>query len=444
MAIASIYNSNPESNCVDSLYNAIFNINHLGQGHCGIVSLNENGFSEEYKTGLVRELKLPWNMDGYCGLGNVNKIPDGQPLTIYDSGNLGNFALTFDGFIINDDDLRKELGGGFRSPYHAEIAGRLISQGKDIPDGIKTLANKIKGAFCIGIITEEGKSYAARCPLGTKPLIYGHHRNDEHGIITESRAFRKIGMIPERDIEPGEIVYIDDLGIHPAGRIEGRDRKICSFLWGYYSWVDSVIEGIPVKRVRKRAAAHLAEKDKKDGLKFDIVSSIEDSGKAYGEGYALAAEMPYLSTVIKYPYFQRSYDQRTQEKRDNEASGKVSTVDEDVKGNVIVINDDSVRRGTVTKFPVRYLRSAGAKEIHLRIGTPRNRAYCRFDFREDPDDSLIANRLKTDKEIAEIMDVDSIKFIEVDEFVDSIIRDSDLKEENLCLGCYTGDFSFLD
>lgn len=384
-------------------------------------------------------MQIPKDMRGYCGVGNVYKRNDHQPLTWRSD----EFALTFDGYIINEDELRKELGRDLITSHHAEITGRLICRGNDYLDGIKKLADKIKGAYCVGIVSKNGEAYAARCPLGVRPLMLGQGKKG-YGVISESRAFRKIAMKPERDFEPGEIVKIDEYGIRTLEKIQGKGRKTCSFMWGYYSWVDSVVDGVPVVTVRQRSIAKLAEKDKKRRLRADIASSIEDSGKAYGEGYGLAFRLPYLTTVPKYPYYFRSYDEETQEDRDDMASGKASTLDANIKGKRIVLCDDSIRRGTVTRNITRYLKNVGAEELHLRIGTPKNIAYCRFDFRDAPDETLIANELKTDKEIAKSLGADSIRFPEVDEFVEAITRDSDLTKDDLCLVCYTRDFSFLD
>jgi len=442
MGIALVHRLDRESNCISDLCGAIFNINHTGQEHCGIISYDGERFSRETERGLVRELKIPDNMNGYCGVGSVSNLSDHQPLVFYPY-----FALTSDVFMINRDELRGDMDA-FLSPFDPELAGRIISRGKDIPDGIEKLSKEMKGYYCLGIITENGESYIARCPLAVKPLMLGKGKGG-YAAITESRAFRKIGMRTVRDIKPGEILKIDEYGIHSVKTIKGKGRKICSFQWGYYAWVDSIIDGIPVSDVRERVIAKLAEKDKKAGLNLDIVSAIEDSGKAYGEGYGLHFGIPYLSTVIKYPYWVRSYE-RPKEKRSDEASGKVSSVDARIKDKVILICDDSIRRGTVTsEGPVKYTRDAGAKEIHMRIGTPRNTHYCEFDSRTAPDETLPANRYPTNEEMAGWLGVDSMDFPTVDEFVDAILESakmygSDLKRKDLCLGCYTGDFGFLD
>lgn len=442
MGIAVVHYFDKASNCSEGLRDAIFNINHTGQTRCGVVLNDGNDFYRVTRNGLVNELKIPGGLKGHYGVGSVSKFQDHQPLIFYPS-KLPRFALTFDGYIVNRDALRSKMDA-FLSPFDPELAGRIISQGDDFVGGIKKLAKAMKGCYCLGIVTEEGVSYAARCPLATKPLMLGSGKRG-HAAITESRAFRKIGMTPTRDFKPGEIVKMDENGAYTIDIIEGEGRKICTFLWGYKSWVDSVIEGIPVNRVRERVAAKLAEKDKKDGLAVDRVTAIEDSGIAYGQGYAFHAELPYFSIAIKYPYAPRSYDEPA-EKRVKVAKSKHSTVDDRVKGQRLVVCDDSLRRGTVTEGgPIDYLKEAGAKEIHVRFGTPRNRFYCRFDYIDAPDDTLPANRYPTDEALAELWGVNSVKFPDEDEFIAAIIEDSNLTRDDLCLGCYkSGNFSFLE
>jgi len=438
MGISLIHNFDKETKCANSIYGAIFNINHTGQEHSGIITSDGERLYRVAQEGLVRGLILPRDMKGYHGVGNVSKLNDDQPLIFYPS-KLPNFAMTYDGFIINRKKLKKGMDA-LLTPFDPELAGRIISRGKDIPDGIEKLAKEVKGNYSLGIITEEGKSYIARCPLGITPLMIGEGKNS-YGAITESRAFRKVEMKPMRDVKAGEIIMVDEYGPHLVKTIKGKGMKVCSFQWGYYAWVDSVIEGIPVVVVREEVGKIQAEKDK--DLELDMGTAIEDSGKAYGEGFSEHFGIPYKSSLIKFPYWVRSYD-RPEDKRGDEASGKISSVDERIKGKVILVFDDSLRRGTVTREgPIKYAKEAGAKEIHLRFGTPRNTCYCRFAPRSDPDNTLPANRFPRDKELAEFLGADSVGFPTVDEFVEAITKNGKLKREELCLGCYTGDFRFI-
>ena len=421
MGIVAVYNKK-KGNCFQSLYWGLVGINHTGQESCGFVTSKGSGLKRETYEGLVRVKKIDEiHLDGYCGIGNVNTILDRQP-RIYSTEDLGIYGISFDGFIVNNHELRKAVGETFSTPYQVELVGKLIGKGKNLLDGVENLAKEIIGTYCLGIVTEGGEVFAARCPLAITPLIFGE--NEEIcGISTESKGLTKMGMKIVRDLEPGEIVKIDDSGIHNLGYVEGkfgRGRKHCSFLWGYYSQPDSIIDGIPVNIVRELCGAKLAEYD--NGLDFDIVSSVPRSADAYAEGYARASKHPLSFTLIKDDYALRSYSRPTDEERRIEASKKLSVIPNRVLGKRVVVVDDSLRRGTQAEGgPFEMLREAGAKEIHVRYGTPRNICMCRFAERDRPDENLPANLYKTDEEMARYLGVDSVRFIEVKDFVDIII-----------------------
>jgi len=490
MGINVVNHYNKDSNCIPDLYWSLFNINHTGQESCGIFAYDGEFKKPLTHDGLVRELKVPEDYKGYCGIGNVNNFLEKQPMTFY-SPKLGNFALVFDGYIINRDDLRRKLGGTFSTKYDVETIGRVISEGNNFTDGIEILANSIVGNYCLGIISEDGGVIGARCPLGIKPLMFGEGKKG-NCIVTESRPFRKIGMELVRDLDNGEIVKCGDYGISTIKNVEGkkgRKRKTCSFWYGYFGWVDSIVEGIPINLPRERIGALHARKDIEDGLEVDVVIGMADSGKAYAEGYRneyfgnseakvkeieskmiklefyiknddhieaiqllndIKSIIPRIKYVqytegeIKYPYAIRSYN-RPKIIREVEAFQKYSTVDSRVKGKNVVITDDSVRTGNVfNEGPIRFLKAAGAKSIHVRIGSPKNIAFCRVDDIPMGGDSiLIANHLKTDKEIAEYFGVDSIRFPENNEYIYAIITGTNFTEDDFCWGCYNGDFSFL-
>lgn len=444
MGIAGIRHKDPRSSCLEDLYWALAGINHTGQECCGFVLSDGSDIHRETYKGLVGSME-PTDLDlnGYCGVGNVSYIVDSQPRP-YSTEDLGLYALTFDGFIVNETELRKEIRETFSTPYQVELIGKLIGQGRDIPTGIENLAKHIVGPYCIGIVTKDGRVFAARGPLAIKPLIYGENERG-YGVATESKGVKKMNMNIVRNLKPGEIIRVDESGVHSLGCVEGRFgrmRKHCSFLWGYFSAPDSVIDGIPVNVVRQRLAAILAERDK--GLDFDVVSPVPRSADPYAEGYAMASRHPFSSVLIKDDYALRSYTRPTQEKRTMTASKKLSVVKNRAEGKRILLYDDSLRRGTQTEGgPVIMLRNAGAKEVHMRFGTPRNDKMCRFAERDRPDEMLPANIYPTDEEIAEYLGVDSVRFPELEDFVKVLTELSGFTSDDFCWGCYKGgDFSF--
>ncbi|MFH1444996.1 MAG: phosphoribosyltransferase family protein [Nanoarchaeota archaeon] len=442
MGIAAI--NHKEENVLSYLNDALYQINHTGQEHCGI-AVYQPLFYDDNKNivrlsenGLVKELKIPENLESYFGIGAVSKSRDHQPI-YFENSPLGEFSIVFDGYIRNREQIKKDLGMGLLFGTDAEIAGQLIAKGDSFPDGITRMSEEIDGCYCLCTISEEGV-HAARDPTAMKPLLMGQGKRG-FGIISDSRAFRKIGMYPTRDFEPGEIVQMDKYGIRKIKMLPSKEIKHCSFLWGYYGWVDSVLDGIPVVLARENAVRGVAERDREAGIKIDLVSAIEDSGKAYGEGYAEIIGVPYKSTVIKYPYYPRSYD-TAKPRRRSVAHGKVSTVDPRLEGKSVVLWDDSLRRGTVMREMIDLIRKSGVAEIHLRFGTGRNTSFCTYDDRDQSDDVLPANRYSTDKELAEHFGVDTLGFVTTQEFAQGILEaqrmvgGDKIKLEDLCLDCY--------
>jgi len=441
MGIVVLNHNHDGENCIPHLKEAIFQINHTGQEHAGIGAYNPDLYDDERNiirytaNGPVRDLEIPKSVEAYSGIGNVSKHRDHQPLYFEDSP-LGQFSLTFDGYIGNMEEIKKQLRVPLFGKNDAELAAHLISLGDDFPDGVQKMSDLIDGCFTLGILTGDGELYAARCPKATKPLSYGRGKRG-FAAISESRAFRKIGMTYDGDFEPGQIVRIDNYGIHTVKRMPTKKIDVCSFLWGYYSWVDSYVDGVSVGAVREAAAKKVAKRDIENGLRIDVATSIEDSGKSYGEGAAEAFDVPYKSTLIKYPYYFRSYD-TPKNKRKGVAFGKVSTVDFRIEGKKMYIWDDSLRRGTVIHNLIDLLKKANPDEIHLRFGTPRNTHFCLYDYKDQPDDVLPANRYKTDEELAKFLKVDSVGFPTLDEWVKSIEETSNgnIDRKNLCLRCY--------
>jgi amidophosphoribosyltransferase len=260
-----------------------------------------------------------------------------------------------------------------------------------------------------------------------------------------------------RDLEPGEICALHSKGLQTIGKAEGpsgRKRRHCSFLWGYFSSPDSIIEEIPVNLPRERSAAEIAKIDLEEGLiNFDsgdiVVVPVPDSGKPYAEGYAkfmVTHEKPvwYSEGLLKYQHSWKSYLRGTQTQRDVEANHKLNVIENRVKGKKVILCEDSIRRGTqLGRGPIKFLKEAEVDEIHLRVGTPRNTKYCRFDERDKKDDTLIANQFTTDDEVADFYGVDSVRFISEDGFVRALTEGTDLTGDDFCLGCYEGNFDFL-
>jgi len=448
MAITLVYHNNPGGNCFVDLGVAAFDMTHAGQESYSLSVADGRHLGSVYGDGVIDLMGLGHGPHGFAGVGRNSSKPGIEPAISYSRG-MGNFSLAFDGFIVNGDGLREDWGGD----SDAELAARFIADANGFEKGITNLSEAAKGHFCIALVAEGGQAYAARSPLGVRTLIYGEGPKGR-AVVSESRALSHIGMRMVRDLEAGEIAEIDGSGLHTMKRLTGK-RHVCSFLWPYYQMPDCVVEGVPVALVKDRIGGYLGRMDRADGIGIDVACPVPDSGKGYEEGYAETYGCAHAELLKKYQYAGRSYERPGQSFRDLIAGVKLTVIPHKVRGKRIAAFDDSIRRGTQLVReggPIDLLKSAEPREVHVRICSPRNIAYCRCSPPEGgvyKDHELAANRFPNDMDLANHFDpadrkVKSVRFIGIEPFVSCITEGSSLTRADLCLGCYTGDFGFLE
>ncbi len=440
MAISLVYRSGRPNDGFMDLGFSTFDLTHAGQESHFMAVSDGREISRVYKNGFINVAELEQGPEGFVGVGRTSSKPGIRPTFGY-SSSMRNFCVAFDGYLFNGNELREKMGG----TDDADVVARFVADADGFEKGMENLANEARGHYCVNMVTEKGGAYSAVSPMMVRILSYGHGERGS-AVVSESRALSHIGMFLQRDLEPGEIAEIGPEGMETLKHLGGK-RRICSFLWPYYAMPDSVIQGIPAALVRQRIGRWHGRQD--DG-EYDIVCPVPDSGKVYPEGYSEQAGAPNREALKKYPFAGRSYDRPDQQYRDLIASLKITVIPSLAEGKRIVVMDDSVRRGTqLVKEggPVDLLRKAGAREIHLRVCSPRNLAYCRCSPPDNGgyhDDELAANNFGTDQKLADHLGIDSVRFIDIDPFVDSIIEGSDLTRDDLSLGCYTDDFGYLE
>lgn len=373
---------------------------------------------------------------------HVNQSPENpQPAKIKET-EMGQIALAFDGKIINKEELKT------KSPYligsEAGIMARLVASGKDPLKGLQNVFQNVKGPFCLVLLTLEG-IFAARDVLGIRPMISGRFLGDDKvgcGVASESACLEHIGMDLIRDIKPGEIIAITPDGFRTIHQFSGTSPMICSFEYGYWARISSVIESIWVDEVRRKAGTKLAS----TCPEVDIVSSFPMSGNAAAEGLHQASGIKY-QTVFDYNLEAggRSFLPFDSEAKTRRAKDKLLIVPPAVKGKRVVMVDDSIVEGRQTLSRISSIKKAGAEEIHLRIETPQMKHPCPFDI--TPRGKLLAID-HTVEEMRKILGVKTLGFNTIEDFVDAIISsqsekrkaENPVKIENICLGCFTGEF----
>lgn len=430
-----------EGDFLKDLFWETFYLQHLGEEYAGLSTWKEEKLRIRTHRGLFRPT-FSRDLDGMEGTEGIGYCGSAREPYFSDS-KIGKFSVCFSGNIINLSRLVerfKSFGHTFERGDDIEIIAKLLAQGSDVVDGIKKMIKEIKGAYSLLILTSEG-IYAVRCPSAHWPLVIGE-KQGAVVVASESGGFNNFGFRLLRDIGPGEIVLLKN------GRLETKDKilrdriQACSFNWVYTAFPGGVFEGIPVSLVRKRLGAILARRDIEKGFIPDIVAPVPDSGRFHAIGYfqefcrqmmgGTITKIPlYDEILLKFPYAGRSFTPQTQEARDLEADIKLLASGEDYTGKTVVINDDSIVRGTQTRRNlVPKLKSIGIEDIHFRISNPELLSYCPWG-KTTKKGEMLASRIPEREERIRFLGVESLEHNTIEDLVQAI----GLPLEQLCVDC---------
>lgn len=426
-------------------YYALHSLQHRGQEGCGIVSVSENGEMKRIKgIGLVTEVFNNDNLKtltGSSAIGHVRYSTAGgggienvQPFMF--RHNSGDFALAHNGNLVNSVQLRKYLedrGSLFQSTSDSEIIAHLIK--KNVVERynprifhIVEALNMIEGAFAFVIMTKN-RLYAARDKYGLRPLSIGKI-GDGYVVSSETCAFSVIGAEFVRDVEPGEVVTIDENGVRSRKFSEYKRYAMCAMEYIYFSRPDSDIEGVNVHTFRKESGKLLW---KEAPAAADIVLGVPDSSLSAAMGYAEASGLPYEMGLIKNRYIGRTFIQPSQEMRDKGVKMKLSAVKSIVGGKSVALIDDSIVRGTTSLRIVRMLRGAGAREVHVRIASPMIKYPCFYGVDISSYKELLCSE-RNSEEARQIIEADSLAFLSVESLLEAG------KRSDLCTACFCGNY----
>jgi amidophosphoribosyltransferase len=453
------------NDCVNDLFFGVDYHSHLGTVRGGLAVKNSGGYqrfikditTSQFRSKFKKELA---KLHGNKGIGVISDFDD-QPLII--KSHLGAFAICTVGRINNLEELAKESlrNGSHFSEMHGgeinptEMVATLISQGSSFEEGILKVQDLIEGSCTLLILTNDG-IYAARDKYGRTPLIIGKKAGNI-AVTMETCAFPNLGYEVERDLGPGEVVFIGKNGVEQ--KVAPKERlQICSFLWVYYGYPASSYEGINVEHVRYKCGSYLAQNDDVD---IDLVAGIPDSGTAHGLGYANQVNAPYSRPFVKYtPTWPRSFMPQDQTVRDEVARMKLIPIKEQINDNRLLFCEDSIVRGTQLRKTVERLFDYGAKEVHMRPACPPLVYGCKFlNFSRSKSEldlagrwaikELIGENIKDPKEyvnpdsdnyrdmvnvIRKRLHLTSLRYQRLEDLVKAI----GLPKEKLCTYCWDG------
>ncbi|MEC9140420.1 MAG: amidophosphoribosyltransferase [Chloroflexota bacterium] len=434
----------PGEDAARAAFFGLFSLQHRGQESAGIAVSDGINISCRKEMGLVSQAFHEFDLSrlqGHIAIGHTRysttgstHLSNAQPLEV--EGVHGRLALAHNGNVINAlplrDEMERDWGCRFATATDSEVIAQMLANapGKDWNERITYLMRRLQGAYSLTVLTEN-TLIAIRDPLGVRPLCIGVY-NGGWVVASESCALDQIGASLLRELEPGEAIQIDADGQRTILNGNEGKRSICSFEYIYFARPDSILEKRPVHSARREMGKQLALQAPVDA---DMVMGIPDSAIAAGVGYAEAAGIPYQEGLIKNRYVGRTFIQPDQKLRDLGVRLKFNPLPEVLTGKRVVVVDDSIVRGTTTPHVVNLLRSAGAKEVHLRVCAPPIVSPCHFGVDMASKGELLAAQ-KSIEEIREFIGADSLEYLTVDGLFKAIGKEAN----QCCAACFTGQY----
>ncbi len=431
--------------CASDVYYGLFSLQHRGQESCGIATNDDASIECVKGMGLVSDVlssdKIA-NLKGDIAIGHVRystaggSVPENaQPIvTQYSKGTL---SIAHNGNLTNANELKRELedqGAIFHTTTDSEVIAYLIAQKRSsnpsVEEAVKEVMGIIKGGYAL-LVMSPRKLIAARDPFGLKPLVMGK-LDDAVIFCSETCALEAVGAEFIRDINPGEVVIVENGDIRSIDSGLVRPMKKCVFEYIYFARPDSVIDGISVAEARREAGRILA---RKHPCECDIVIGVPESGIDAALGFAAESGIPYEKGFVKNSYVGRTFIKPSQEQRQQAVKIKLNPISAVVNGKRVVIIDDSIVRGNTIANQVNMLRNAGATEVHVRISSPPFMHPCYYGTDVPDEDYLIACQ-HTIPEIRDIIGADSLGYLEPGD-LDEMLGGDDFR---YCDACFTGDY----
>ncbi len=432
------------SEAANLTYLGLHALQHRGQESAGIVASDKNELHSHRGMGLVADVftaGLLAGLKGDSAIGQVrystagiSHLKNAQPFRVEYAG--GKLAVAHNGNLTNAQALRHELeqsGAIFQSDSDTEVIIHMIARSKEptIERKVVEALRRVQGAYTLVFLTEN-KLIAVRDPYGFRPLVIGRLKTG-FVVASETSALDLIEAEVVREVGAGEMVVVDDEGLHSSQPFQAPRLGRCIFELIYFAKPDSNIFGTSVYEVRKKMGAQLARESPIDA---DLVIAVPDGGVPAAIGYAKESRIPYDVGLIRSHYVGRTFIEPQQSIRHFGVKLKLAAVREALKGKRVVVVDDSIIRGTTSRKIVSMLRNAGATEIHLRISSPPSAWPCYYGIDTPSRKELIASSHSVE-EIARYVTASSVSYLSL-EGLGQAVGDPELK--SFCTACFTGTY----
>lgn len=426
-------------------YLGLYALQHRGQESTGIVATQGAGRPHHVHRamGLVADVfneKILEKLEGRLAIGHVrystagaSQLSNAQPFCATTDG--GPIAVAHNGNLVNAIPIRKELEGRgaiFSTTADSEVIVQLLARSRERTQEERLIdsLSRVKGAFSLVMLTGDAL-IAARDPHGFRPLSLG--RLDGAWVVaSETCALDLIGASYERDVEPGEVVVIRRGRLRSLRPFKKECERFCIFEYIYFARPDSNLNGHNVYEFRKELGRVLA---REHPIAADVVVPVLDSGNAAALGYAEESGIPYEQAMIRNHYVQRTFIEPTQSIRHFGVKVKHNAVKATLQGKRVILVDDSIIRGTTLTKLVTLLRSAGAREVHLRISSPPTIGPCHYGINTPTREELIAHRCSV-TEIRDLLGADSLGYLSLE----GLRRCGETLKRTYCDACFSDEY----
>jgi len=427
-------------------YFGLYALQHRGQESAGIAVADGCQISNYKHMGLVNDVfkeETLKSLRGYISVGHVrysttgsSLLENAQPFVVFHGNDY--YAIAHNGNLVNAVELRHELetqGAIFRSTMDTEIFMHLLARNLiyGLEEALVSALTQVQGAYSLVMCTKD-TLIGVRDPNGFRPLCLGEV-NDSYVLASETCALDLIEATYIRDIEPGEVLIIDDNGMHSLFPFTKKRPSHCIFEFIYFARPDSNIFGQNVYMCRKRLGHLLAKEN--SSLTAELVMPFPDSGNYAALGFAEKAQIPLEMGIIRNHYVGRTFIQPSQAMRDFSVRVKLNPVREVLKGKSVVLVEDSIIRGTTTRTRTKALRQAGAKEIHMVVSCPPHRFPCPYGIDFSTKGELIAASHSVE-EIRDFIGLDSLSYLSLDGLLEGAGATRD--NHTFCMACFTGEY----
>ena len=424
-------------------YFGLYALQHRGQESAGIAVSDGASIVCHREMGLLSSIfdeEILARLQGYIAVGHTRYSTTGSSVVVnaqplLERTAFGDVALAHNGNLTNTDELRDTLlpETTLQATSDSEVLAKAIVQapGADIVTRIRDVMTRAAGAYSIVMSTTDAL-YAFRDPWGVRPLCYGRNPGGGYVFASESCALATVGAKYIRELEPGEIMWVDGDGLHYDKIAQPKPQALCMFEYIYFARPDSVLNDRSIYMARLEMGRRLA---REHPVAADAVMAVPDSAIPGGIGFAQESGLPYIEGLIKNRYIGRTFISPDQRMRDRSVELKFNPVMENLRGQRVVVVDDSIVRGTTTPRIVKLLRDSGATEVHVRITSPPIVHPCYLGVDMATYEELIAANM-TIPEICKAIGADSLGYLSKEGLLAAVAR----KRGEMCLGCLTGEY----